>query len=297
MLLKRLDMTLVLCCDQSEAFLRRPPEVFKELTTSLIGWLDTIPNLVLVLTFLSDQWKMLNPSAFSSFIDRSQVLELDQLNGPQAVELLRKRLVGWPGARPGKSPPWPFRENDILKLAQEDRLSPRGLLKRCATALDAWLTKRSDHEVAIGNADEKPPLEELFRQEWTQSLEGVRKEQLSPDNLQEERLFRSTCESLELLRQARTPVGGVELLQMQEGALANPKKYLSLQLKLGVKGSATALPVVVALTKLNGGIQIGGFIKALETAVADPVAGASSSAPQRSSRWARRPKCGKSWKT
>ena len=35
-----------------------------------------------------------------------------------------------------------------------------------------------------------------------------------------------------------------------------------------------ALPVVVALTKLTGGNQLGGFFNALEDAVADPVAGA-----------------------
>jgi hypothetical protein len=272
-LLKRLGMALVICCDQSEGFLRKPAAI-EELTNSLIGWLDTIPNLVLVLTLLKDSWKKLDTGGFHSFLDRSKPLELDQLKGAQAVELLRRRLVGWPGARPGKSSLWPFREADVLKLAQEKPLDPRGLLAKCAVALDAWLTKRSDQELGMEGDDGKRPLEELFRQEWTRSLEALRKEQISPENVQEERLFRSTKEALELLRVSRTSVGGLELLQLQEGALASPKKYLSLQLKLGVKGSPTALPIVVAVTKLNGGVQMGGFLNALEDAVADPVAGA-----------------------
>src|SRR5262249_61576707 len=121
---------------------------------------------------------------------------------------------------------------------------------------------------------DKRPLEELFRQEWAQSLEALRKEQLSPENLQEERLFRSTREALELLRLAQTPVGGLELLQMQEGALANPKKHLSLQLKFGVKGSSSAVTVVIALTKLSGGPPRWGALKIPGEAGGGPHAGA-----------------------
>src|SRR5262249_37663417 len=163
-------------------------------------------------------------------------------------------------ARPGKSLLWPFREADVLKLAEQGPLSPRGLLKRCAVGLDAWLAKQSDQEMGIDGGEDKRPLEELFRQEWAQSLEALRKEQLSPDNLQEEGLVRSSREALALLRLAQTPVGGLELLQMQEGALANPKKHLSLQLKFGVKGSSSAVTVVIALTKLSGGPPMRGLL-------------------------------------
>src|SRR5260370_13715180 len=137
--------------------------------------------------------------------------------------------------------------------------------------MEAWLAKRSDQELGIDEPDAKRPPEELFRQEWAQSLAMVQKEQLSPENLQEERLFRSTREALELVRLAGTSVGGLELLQIQEGAL---KKYPSLQLKLGVKGSALAVPVVVAVSKLSGGVPMTGFLKALEESVADPDTGA-----------------------
>ena len=48
----------------------------------------------LVLSFLKDQWQKLDNVGFASFRDRSQELDLDKLNGPQAVELLRGRLKG-----------------------------------------------------------------------------------------------------------------------------------------------------------------------------------------------------------
>jgi DNA segregation ATPase FtsK/SpoIIIE, S-DNA-T family len=273
LLLKPLGRALVVCCDQSEEFLRRP-EAFKELSTSLIGWLDTIPNLVLVLSFLKDQWKNLDKAAFASFHDRSQELDLDHLSGPQAVELLRGRLKDWPGARPGESVLWPFREADVLRFAEKHQLSPRGLLQKCKGVLDLWLMKRSDEETGIDGPEEKKPLEELFRQEWAKSLDALRNEKLSPENLQEERLFRAAREALDLLRLGHTAVGGLELLQTQEGALGPQKKYLSLQLKFGVKDSSDAVTVVVALTKLSGGNPLGAFLNAVEQAVADPVVGA-----------------------
>jgi S-DNA-T family DNA segregation ATPase FtsK/SpoIIIE len=269
-LLHPLQMPVVVFFDQSEKLLQKP-DALKELTTALMGWVDTIPNLVLALTFLRDDWLKLDTAGFASFCDRSQPLDLGTLTGPQAVELVSKRLVGWPGSRAGKGPLWPFREDDILKLAQQP-LFPRSLLKRCNAGLDIWLAKRSEQEMRLVDPPPAPPpLEELFRQEWTRCLDGVRKEQLAPENLQEERLFRSTREALTLLQSARAPVGGLELLQLQEGAV---KKHLSLQLKLGAKGSATAIAVVVAVTKLSGGMPMRGFLNALQEAVAAPVVGA-----------------------
>ena len=278
-LIHRLGMALVICCDQSEGLLIRPDAAI-ELSKSLIGWLDSIPNLVLTLSCLKDQWGKLKDKAFSSFPDRAQELDLLDLSGPQAVELVRRRLTGWSHGRPEKGPLWPFREQNLLDFSTRNPLSPRALLKACAASMEAWIAKqgheRPDDEVMVGGDGEKRPIEDLFRQEWTRTLEAVSKERLSPDDLQEERLFRSVRESLEVLRLQRTPIGGLELLQLQQGALASGRnaKYLSFQLKLGVQSSPAALAVVVALTKLKGGQQMAGFLNALKEAVADPVVGA-----------------------
>jgi DNA segregation ATPase FtsK/SpoIIIE-like protein len=270
--LKRLGMVLVICCDQSEQLLERP-SAFKELTTALMGWLDKIPNVVLALSFLRDRWKSLDP-AYNSFIDRCRTIDLETLTGPQAVELIHRRLTGWSVKRRDKGLLWPFREDDILRFVEKEPVSARELLKRCHDVLDPWLAKRSDKELVINNGGKKKPLEELFRQEWATTLDRVRKEQLAPENLQEERLFRAAFEAIQFARLAGTPIGGLEMLQVQPGALANPDRYKSLQLKLGVKGNQDAITLVVAASNLTGGVAMTGFLKALEQAVADPVAGA-----------------------
>ncbi len=140
--------------------------------------------------------------------------------------------------------------------------------------LEPWLAKRSGEELGIGDGGEKKPLEELFRQEWATALDAVRKEHLAPENLQEERLFRAAVEAIQFVRLAGTPIGGLEVLQVQPGALANPNKFKSLQLKLGAKDNHAAIPVVVAASNLTGGVAMTGFLKALDQAIADPVAGA-----------------------
>lgn len=269
---KQLALVPFICCDQSEGLLHRPAAL-KELTTSLMGWVDGIPNLVLSLTFLEDEWKKLSQDLYGAFLDRSHTLRLDRLNGTQAVELVRRRLASWPGTRQGKGPLWPFVEKDIINFAEKHQPTPRALLKQCALSLNTFLAKRSDQAIDIRPVEEKRPLEELFQQEWARSLDAIQKEQLDPENIQEERLFRATRSALDYLREARLGVGGMELLQIQAGALPNPDKHLSLQLKLALVGSAEAIPVVVALTKLSGGKQMTSFINALEEAVADPVVG------------------------
>jgi DNA segregation ATPase FtsK/SpoIIIE, S-DNA-T family len=278
-LIHRLGMAVVLCCDQSEALVIRP-DAAVELSNSLVGWLDSIPNVVLTLSCLRDKWGDLRSNAFSSFGDRVQELEPADLNGPQAVNLVRCRLAHWPDRRPDKSPFWPFREADLLAFASRKPRSPRDMLRACAASMETWIAKqghlKGDSEAEIDPGNAPRPIEDLFRLEWTKALEEVKKQKLSPDDVQEERLFRSVRESLEVLKLAKAPIGGLELLQVQDGALgrADKAKRLGLQLKLGVKSSVDAVAVVVALTKLNGGPKLAGFINALKGAVADPVAGA-----------------------
>ncbi len=90
-LLHRLQIPVVVCCDQSEKLLKMEGGM-EMLTTALMGWVDQIPNLVLSMTFLKDDWKKLNES-FGSFCDRTQQLNLDSLQPTQAVELIRKRMA------------------------------------------------------------------------------------------------------------------------------------------------------------------------------------------------------------
>ena len=83
--------------------------------------------------------------------------------------------------------------------------------------------------------------------------------------------FSAVQESLSLLQATKGAVNGLEVLQIQKDAV---KGYPSLQLKLAVRGSNLAFPVVAAVTKLSSGNPMGAFINKLKAAVADPVAGA-----------------------
>src|SRR4029077_520522 len=85
-LLHPLQMPVVICCDQSEKLLKWPTAL-SEFTTAMMGWVDSVPNLVLAMTFLKDDWQKLNES-FASFCDRTHGLVLEPLEGTQAVELL-----------------------------------------------------------------------------------------------------------------------------------------------------------------------------------------------------------------
>lgn len=266
-LLHPLKLPVVICCDQSEKLLKWPAAL-SEFTTALMGWVDSIPNLVLAMTFLKDDWQKMRDS-FRSFYDRTHGLVLEPLTGPQAVELLGKRIAGWPGARPEKGRIWPFGEGDIVKLAEKP-LYPRGLLKRCGNGLDIWLGKSSQQSISFEDKTTKP-IEELLREEWNQTLAEVRKSQVSADTLQEERLFRAARECLAQLQFSKSPVNGIDVLQLQDHTI---KKQHALDVKLGVHGSNDAFPVVVAVTKLTGGRSLSAFFTGLEETLIAPVAGA-----------------------
>lgn len=267
-LLHPLKMPVVICCDQSEKLLRWP-NVLSEFTTALMGWVDSIPNLMLAMTFLKDDWRKM-PESFKSFCDRTQDLVLDPLQGPQAVELLGKRMAAWPGARPEKGRIWPFAEEDIIKLASKGLLYPRGLLKRCSQSLDLWVSKRSQQPIEIEEKT-KQPIEEMFRQECNLTLAAIRKERVSAENLQEERLFRSARECLAQVQHAKAPVAGIDVLQLQDDKIKN---QLALQAKLGIRGTNEAFPVIVAVTKLTGGNALTSFFKGLQETLVDPIVGA-----------------------
>jgi len=51
-MLQRLHMPVVLCVDQMEAFLK-DEQGPKEITTELMGWLQDVPNLLIVLSCLA----------------------------------------------------------------------------------------------------------------------------------------------------------------------------------------------------------------------------------------------------
>jgi hypothetical protein len=272
--LQRLRMPVVLCIDQLEAFLK-DEQGPKEITTELMGWLHEIPNLLLVLSCLAgSEWETIKSIGFKAFPDRVQALDLEPLSGPQARELVCRRLKSWSGYRPERGTSWPFLEESIDRFAQRNPVSPRGLLKVCAQRFGQWLAKKSDTSIRADDDDtEKPSLEQLFVQEWNEALLAIQKAALTPENQQEERLFQAVHEALKTVQEGKVSVGGVTILNLQEGAIRPSKNdpRPSVALRLGVGPSAFS--VVVAVTKRDSGVPFSAYMDALEAATGGDVVG------------------------
>lgn len=272
-LLRRLGMVLVVCCDQSEVYMTARKD-FDELTNSFIGWLHDIPSLLVVLSCLKDPWvQFLRDSANSAFPARTEAFDLQAMapmGEAQAIELIRRRLHP-DGA---VSEIHPFVPANVAQFVQEMPMAPRVLLQRCAQKYDEWRAGQCKGTIDVGDVVKVVRTDELFRQEWGRTLVEVRTQNISPDNLQEQRLFRALREALLAARQSRTNIGGTTLLQLQDGALTSPKstRELSLEARVGVGDKAHA--VVVATTKMTGGVSLTNLFNRVQDAIKPPVLGA-----------------------
>ncbi len=270
--LKRLQMVLVIGCDQSEQLLERPSEL-RELTTALMGWLDAIPNVVLSLTFLKDRWESFD-KVYHSFVQRSHILDLESLTGPQAVDLIRRRLAGWPGGRPDKSPLWPFREDDILSFAAKAPVSARGLFK----ALSRSTRPLAREALGRGNRDQRWRGEEAARRTLPSGVGGHAGRGTQGAVGPGKPPGRATLPCHGRGDPVRAPGRDTHWWPRSvAGSAGRPGEPEQVQVSAAQalrKGNDAAIPVVVAASNLAGGVAMTGFLKALDQAVADPVAGA-----------------------
>jgi hypothetical protein len=114
----------------------------------------------------------------------------------------------------------------------------------------------------------------LFLQEWNRELEAIRR---APDasaaNQQEERLYRAVKEALVLAREARRPMAGVIVRNVEEGAVKSTAKARRRALKTELS-PPDACTVLLPVTKIDNGGQFRYFYDALAEALGGPVAGA-----------------------
>lgn len=270
-LLGRLQLPVVLCIDQLEGFLV-DPEGPREVAKELMGWLQSVPNLLMVVSCLDSEWSRF--VTFESLKDRVAIVKLQPINGTQAVELVRRRLKDWDGAQPERGELWPFKDGSIEQYVNKKPLPPRGFLKVCNEHFGLWLEKRSqDGPIQIGGV-EGPSLEEAFLQEWNRTLEMIQKAVLTPDNLQEERLFEGVREALQTAIDGKVRIDDALILSLQKDAVRKVKDRSppSAEVRFGV--GERVFRVVVAATKLDGGVAFGAYFTALEEAMGGDVLGA-----------------------
>lgn len=272
--LQQLHTPIVVCLDQMEAVLK-DEQGPKEITTELMGWLQDVPNLLLVVSCLKSEWQTVKDTGFKAFPDRVAEFDLKPIDGPQAGELVRRRLRSWAGYRPERGELWPFRKDSVERFAQKNPTPPRGFLKVCSQRFGQWLESKSDTPIGTDEDGSEPvPLDEQFRQEWEQTLQGVRKAALTAENQQEERLFEAIHEALKTAADGKLSFGGARILSMQKGAVrpgnSDPRPSLAVRLGLGQQ----AFGVVVAVTKKDSGNPFKAYMTALEAVLGGEVAGA-----------------------
>jgi DNA segregation ATPase FtsK/SpoIIIE, S-DNA-T family len=272
-LLQRLRLPVLVCFDQFEAVLK-DEQGPKAITTEVMAWLDSIPNLLVVMSCLDGEWRELRERGFSSFLDRAVECTLNRVSPSQAVDLVRRRLKSWAEYQSERGATWPFDAAAIERFVQKNLPSARGFVQSCSVAFSRWLDERPAAPIDLTATNERPrTLEEVFVGFWNQELLAVQQAKPSPDNQQEDWLFKNVHEALKVAQEGKLIIDGAQLLGMQSGALrpsptdARP----SLELRLGVEKEAFG--VVVAVTRNDSGGRFGAYLEALESATGKQVAG------------------------
>jgi hypothetical protein len=271
----RFQVPVVLCCDQLEAVLIEEDAPIR-LTTDLITLLHSVPNLLIVLSCLEDKWPLLLKQAHQAFVDRVKDFRPDTLHSDQAVDLVRRRLKHWPGARPEQGGCWPFEESSIAQLADEIRLGPRGLIKLCENAFERWTEDGQPTPIKLKrDGGDGRDLDVLFLREWNRELAVISADPArSPEEVSEDRLFRALKETLHLGRAADWEFGGTRLKGAHEGGIKHSKNQQRPALTLELQDAVGGFAVLVALTKLDNSGQFRHYYAALQQGVGERVHGA-----------------------
>ena len=271
-LLRRLNVPIVLAVDQVEKILQ-VIDGPKEITTELMTWLQDIPNVVLLLTCVDTDWPSVQGQVAASFPARVDLIRLKPLSGQQVLELIRRRLEKLQPQN-GQGGVWPFDQDAVLKYAEKNQLGPRGFVQECRKTFDAWLDKKAVPPLPLGGPNIPVTLEELFLKEWNQELLTLQQAGVSAENQQEERLFEAVHEAVKIAQQGKFRLDGVQILNIQPGALKAtsqaPKPSLALRMGTG----KDAFGVVVGVTRTDAGPLFAGYVTALEQALGGEVAGA-----------------------
>jgi DNA segregation ATPase FtsK/SpoIIIE, S-DNA-T family len=265
--------SLVICWDQPESILTQP-EALRDMTAFLQGWIDGVPNLMILLSCLKDDWAKFKEQGFSSFGDRCETIDFAPLSADQAVELLKLRLKSLKNRPAGASLLWPFNEANIRKHVNDPKkqFSPRGLLKLAATVFDNWLAKKSSDTIDIDVALPKPPIEDLFRSEWDRTFSEVKANPPNPDDLQEGRIFGSIKEAFEIVAESKNSINGIDVVDLNETKFGK-YKCAAITIHAAPHGHSDKFTSLVVVTKKNGGASFTTFIQELQEAVAADCAG------------------------
>jgi energy-coupling factor transporter ATP-binding protein EcfA2 len=273
-LLGQVKTPLLLCLDQLEWLLKKDAAVFSGLTAALMAWLQAVPNLVLVLGCITDEWTQLSAEkAYTSFLDRIRQWKLNQSTPAQAAELVTRRMRSWTDFPDVAPDGWPFDLPSLGKLIERTPPGPRGLLQLCGGALDKWVVEGRKGLIAFTGQAETLPLAEAFLRDWNARLElGVQsiKEAV---HYQEAELWDGVHEALQIARLGRFLPEGLKIERITLQALQRTPNDERPSAHIDLLAGGQRHVVVLAVSKKDGGKAFGYWYDALEKAT-DKVAGA-----------------------
>jgi DNA segregation ATPase FtsK/SpoIIIE-like protein len=259
-ILIRQNKLLIVFCDQIEGVLAYPAEPVFKLTNALTSFAQSIPNLLVCMSCLEDKWEEVQLHAPASFKDRVERQLLRSLQKEQGVELVRRRLAGWPKKEVDPDGTWPFRAVELAQFVQKNPVSPRGLIKTCSEFLKQWSENDQADWIALLEVKETPPLPSLFLAEWDREMAAIRANPTRhPIELQEDRLHRAVSEALELARDAQFLFDGVRIAELRPTPITwarHSRPALSVLLDNGTKS-------LVAVTKIDNAREFVGYFNAI----------------------------------
>lgn len=275
-LLRAMDTPLVLCFDQLEVLFEKDQEAFREMTSQLMGWLQTIPNLVIAIACFSDLWKHVTGLAgYKSFVDRVATYRLQPLSADQATEFIQRRMESWTDHDPTNGVGWPFELGSVRQYVEKHLPSPRGFTQeQCRNRFDDWLAKKRQGLIALDKMAGPQPLSVLFTQEWTQELEATRNDRKTATDTQEFDLWTAVEEALYVASIGKYCPVGMSFEKIERQPLKSTASDGRPSAKLVLTVSGRIIAVIVAVSKKDGGTAFGHWFSALEQTITKPVIGA-----------------------
>ncbi|MCS6849686.1 MAG: FtsK/SpoIIIE domain-containing protein [Gemmataceae bacterium] len=266
--LMRFQTPVVVCCDQLESVLRDLEVGPMCLSCALTGLLQEVPNQLIVLSCLEDKWLDMRDRVHASFLHRVETFKLDHPNEEQGIDMVRRRLKDWPGARPERGDTWPIREQAIRELLVKHQPHARALLETCAQAMDRWLEENADRWIERLLDDEPPAdLAAWFVQQWERELHAIRSDpRRQPEESDASRIVRSLEEAFRLLHEAAWEIGGVRLRHLSTERLKWTRNKQSAEqniVLLTVESCDAQATVLVAYSKIANGHEFRSFFSKL----------------------------------
>jgi energy-coupling factor transporter ATP-binding protein EcfA2 len=274
--LARIGVPLVLYLDQLDAQYVAGFAGFQELATHLMAWLQAVPDLVIVLGCLDANWQQIcEHASLSAFVHRVRAYRLEPLNPAQARELVCRRVQSWDEYDPTRGDGWPFDLASVEKFVLKQPVSPRGFIDCCARAFNEWLGKGKKNLIALEPGTPSPTqLPELFLQEWNQQLANTRSSLKAATDYQDAELWAGVVEALHVARIGQHTPQGVRFEEWQPQALIRSEKDPRHSAELRLSVGEIRIPVVLAVSKKDGGTPFSHWMAALEKALGGSVAGA-----------------------